>query len=202
MNCDSKYIKDIQSRSKARFIFGVLARIKNYLMNRYAVEVARKKGAKIGYSVSIPLDLARVANSNLNIGNHTSIQSSKLDLRAPITIGDYVIIGSNVEIITCSHDIDSPDWEFKPYGITIENFVWIATDILILPSCKKIGYGAVVGSGSVLPKNVETMNVISGNPAVCIRKRKEVHYNLCVESLLGNDLKTYIEVRNKRYKCQ
>jgi acetyltransferase-like isoleucine patch superfamily enzyme len=202
MDSNSKYVKDIQIRSKIRFFLGVLARLKNYLKNKYAVSVARRRGAIVGESVSMPLALAKKANSNLKIGNNTSIQTSKFDLRATINIGSYVIIGSGTEIITCSHNVDSPDWEFKSYGITIEDYVWVATNVLILPSCTKIEYGAVVGSGSVLAKNVETMNIVSGNTAVFIRKRKEVHYNLCVEGLLGNDLSFFIKVRNKNgYKC-
>lgn len=61
------------------------------------------------------------------------------------------------------------------------------TKILILPSCRKIGYGAVIGSGSVVVKNVEPMSVVSGNPAKEFKKRKCVHTDLVVESLLGGD---------------
>lgn len=52
----------------------------------------------------MPLSLARCANSNLTIGNHVSIQTDKIDLRAPVTIGSHVIIGSETEIITNSHN--------------------------------------------------------------------------------------------------
>ena len=41
----------------------------------------------------MPIELARKANKNLKIGNHVSIQTSKIDTRSPVTIGDYVIIG-------------------------------------------------------------------------------------------------------------
>jgi len=195
MDRNSKYVKDVQGRSRKRFLLGALARVNRYLKNRYAVNIARKNGAKIGEYVSMPLALAKKANANLTVGNHTSIQTDKLDLRAAITLGNYVIIGSNVEIITCSHNVDSPDWEFKAYGIDVEDYVWIATNILVLPSCRKIEKGAVVGSGSVVSKNIEAMNIVAGNPAVFLRQRKQVHYNLCVESLLGNDLKTYLNIR-------
>lgn len=197
MTLDAKYITDIQSRTPKRFWLGVLARVKNYCKNRYAVYIARKKGAIIGECVSLPLALAKRANSNLKVGSHTSIQTELLDMRAPVTIGNNVIIGSGVNIITASHNIDSPEWEYKSYGIVIDDFVWIATNVLVLPSCRHIGYGAVIAGGAVLPYNVSNMNVMTGNPAIVLRKRKEVHYNLCVESLLGNDLMTYLKVRKK-----
>jgi acetyltransferase-like isoleucine patch superfamily enzyme len=195
MNGESKYVKNIQSRGKLKFILGAFARLKRFYINKYIIYIAKKNGATVGEMVTMPLSLAKMANDNLKIGNHSSIQTSKLDLRAPVNIGNHVIIGSHVEILTCSHDVDSPDWEFKPYGISIEDFVWIATNSFILPSCTKIERGAIIGGGSVVAKNVETMDIMSGNPATMIRKRKEVHYNLCVEGLLGNDFKTYLNVR-------
>ena len=106
-------------------------------------------------------------------------------------IGNHVIIGSGVEIITCSHNVDSIDWEHKSYGIEIEDYCWIATNVLVLPSCRKIGYGAVCAAGSVMVKNVESMAIMTGNPARLLRKRTTVHSDLCVESMLGNDFVAY-----------
>lgn len=161
------------------------------------MRIARKRGAVIGEEVVMPLSLARKANSNLTIGSHTSIQTDNIDLRSPVTIGSHVIIGSRTEIITTSHNIDSPEWEHKYYGITIEDYAWIPTAVMILPSCRRIGYGAVIGSGSVVVKNVDEMSVVSGSPAVEFKKRKCVHSNLVVESLLGGDYRTYKKARGK-----
>ncbi len=147
----------------------------------------------------MPLSLARKANSNLTIGNHVSIQTDKIDTRNKVIIGNNVIIGSGTEIITTSHNIDSLDWEHKGYGIEIEDYAWLPTNVLVLPSCRKIGYGAVVSSGSVVVKDVEPMSVVSGNPAKEFRKRKCVHSDLIVESLLGGDYEVYKNIwKNKR----
>ena len=101
---------------------------------------------------------------------------------------------------TTSHYIDSPDWEHKYYGITIEDYVWIPTNVLVLPSCRHIGRGAVVGSGSVVVRDVEAMSVVSGSPAKEFKKRKCVHSSLVVESLLGGDYRIYKETRRRRKK--
>ena len=163
-----------------------------------ARRIVRKRGAIIGEGVIMPLSLAKRANSNLIVGNHTSIQTDKLDLRSPIQIGNHVIIGSGTEILTTSHNIDSSDWEHKHYGIMIEDYAWIPTNILILPSCRKIGYGAMVNSGSVVVKAVEAMSVVGGNPAKEFKKRKCVHSDLIVESLLGGDYQIYKKTRRQR----
>lgn len=42
------------------------------------------------------------------------------------------------------------------------------------------------------------MSVVGGNPAKEFKKRKCVHSNLIVESLLGGDYQIYKEIRRKR----
>lgn len=191
----TNYEKDIKGRSTFRYILGLMARWKQHFKYDKAVRIARKKGATIGENVVMPLSLAKAANSNLKIGDHVSIQTDKIDLRNPVTIGNHVIIGSETEIITTSHNIDSEEWEHKHYGLTIEDYVWIPTRVMILPSCRKIQYGGVISSGSVVVKDVESMSVVGGNPAKEFKKRKCVHKNLVVESLLGGDYYTYKKTR-------
>ena len=137
----TNYEKDIKERSTFRYILGLLVRWKQHFKYDKAVRIARKKGATIGENVVMPLSLAKAANSNLKIGDHVSIQTDKIDLRNPVTIGNHVIIGSETEIITTSHNIDSEEWEHKHYGLTIEDYVWIPTRVMILPSCRKIEMG-------------------------------------------------------------
>lgn len=194
----TNYEKDIKGRSTFRYILGLIVRWKQHFKYDKAVRIARKKGATIGENVVMPLSLAKAANSNLKIGDHVSIQTDKIDLRNPVTIGNHVIIGSETEIITTSHNIDSEEWEHKHYGITIEDYVWIPTRVMILPSCRKIQYGGVISSGSVVVKDVESMSVVGGNPAKEFKKRKCVHKNLVVESLLGGDYYTYKKIRKSK----
>ena len=187
----TKYQNNIQERTKLRYLKGLAARYISHLRNQYIVRVARKNGAIVGECVTMPYKLAKNANANLVIGNHTSIQSDRIDLRTRIQIGNHVIIGADVEIIQCSHDLDSMDWEQKTYGLVIEDYCWLATRAFVLPSCRKIEYGAVCAAGSVVVKNVNHMEIVTGNPAKLLRIRKIVHKNLCVESLLGNDYLAY-----------
>ncbi len=90
--------------------------------------------------------------------------------RGGITIGDDVFIGPKVNLITINHDPD-PDNRSATYGrrIVIEDKVWIGINSTILPGVH-IGYGAIVGAGSVVTKDVEPMTVVAGNPARFIKK--------------------------------
>lgn len=194
----TQYQNDIRNRSYWHYLKGLLIRWWTNLKYARARRIARRRGATIGEAVVMPLSLARMANANLVVGNHVCIQTDRLDLRNPIHIGNLVIIGHETEIITTSHYIDSPNFEHKNYGITIEDYVWIPTRILVLPSCRHIGRGAVVSSGSVVVRDVEAMSVVGGNPATEIKRRKQVHTDLVVESLLGGDFAAYREARNNQ----
>jgi acetyltransferase-like isoleucine patch superfamily enzyme len=197
MNNDlpESYRKAIQSRTTWHYFKGWLIRGWTNLKYALARGIARRNGATIGEAVVLPLSLARKANKNLIVGSHVCIQTDKLDLRNPIHIGSYVIIGADVEILTTSHNIDSSSFEQKDYGITIDDYVWIPSKVLILPSCRQIELGAVVSAGSVVVQDVETMSVVGGNPAKEFKKRRTLHKDLVVESLLGGDFKVYWEAR-------
>lgn len=89
--------------------------------------------------------------------------------RGGITIGNDVFIGPKVNLITINHDPD-PDNRSATYGcpIIIEDKVWIGINSTILPGVR-IGYGAIVGAGSVVTKDVPAMTIVAGNPARIIK---------------------------------
>ena len=91
----TEYEKDIKSRSQLHYLLGLAIRWKQHFKYAKAVRIARKRGATIGEGVIMPIELALKANKNLIIGNHVSIQTSKIDTRASVRIGDNVIIGAN-----------------------------------------------------------------------------------------------------------
>ena len=188
----------VQDRNLLQYIRGLWSRYFSYIKYQHNIRIARRRGAIIGDGVIMPKSFALKCNSNVRIGSHVSIQTDLIDTRSPLTIGNNVIIGSGTQIITVSHNIDSPEWEAKYYGIQIDDYVWLPTNVLILPSCRKIGYGAVVGSGSVVVRDVDEMTIVSGNPAKELRKRKCVHSQLIVERLLHGDYLQYKETYKKR----
>lgn len=194
------YEHSIRSRGFARYWLGFFARLLSWLEIQRKLRKMRKAGAKIGSHIGIGSNIVPPASRNLKIGDHVSIHTDRIDVRAPLSIGNYVILGDSASIITCSHDIDNPEWVFKPYGLVIEDYVWIATRAMILPSCRKIGRGAVIGAGAVVVKDVPPMAVVSGNPAQIIRYRRCVHNMLKPENLLGGGLPDYLSIRFFRDK--
>lgn len=55
--------------------------------------------------------------------------------------------------------------------LTIGNDVWIGQYAVILPSCKNIGNGAVIGAGAIVTKDVPPYAIVAGNPARIIKYR-------------------------------
>jgi acetyltransferase-like isoleucine patch superfamily enzyme len=87
-----------------------------------------------------------------------------------VTIGDLVMIGPNVNIITAGHPLPPSKrrayLEAKP--IVIGNNVWIATAATILGGVT-IGDNSVIGAGSVVTKDVPANSFAAGVPAKVIR---------------------------------
>ena len=80
------YERNVQDRSRLRYLLGLIIRWKQNFKYARARRIARKRGASIGEGVIMPLELAKKVNSNLSVGSHTSIQTGKLDMRSPMQI--------------------------------------------------------------------------------------------------------------------
>lgn len=134
------------------------------------------------------------------LGNNTYI-SRNVDIRKPcnIIIGDNCVvnksvlldgrggilkIANNVDIAqecmiwTLTHDINSPIHSTKSNNTTIEDHVWLCTRSIVLPGVI-IHKGAVIGAGSVVHKDIDSLSVVSGNPCRFIKQRdNQLEYNL------------------------
>jgi acetyltransferase-like isoleucine patch superfamily enzyme len=87
-----------------------------------------------------------------------------------LDIGDDVMIGPNVNIITTSHPLDPSTRRTATIGkpIVIERNVWIAAGATVIGGVT-IGENAVVAAGSVVTGTVPPNVLVAGNPARVIR---------------------------------
>ncbi len=88
-----------------------------------------------------------------------------------IDIGDDVLIGPNVSLITAGHPL-APSR--RRAGITaapidVGRNVWIGAAAVILQGVT-IGEGAVVGAGSVVSRDVPPATLVAGAPARVVRQ--------------------------------
>lgn len=91
---------------------------------------------------------------------------------APITIGEDVLLGPNVQLLTPSHPLEAAarreKWE-TGLPITIEDNVWLGGGVIVVPGVT-IGKDTVVGAGSVVTKDLPAGVLAVGNPARVIRR--------------------------------
>lgn len=88
-----------------------------------------------------------------------------------LLIGEDVDIGPWTHIWTLQHDQNDSNHGTKGGGVTIEDHVWIASRVTILPGVT-IGRGAVVACGSLVTKDVPAESIVAGVPAKVIGQRE------------------------------
>lgn len=108
----------------------------------------------------------------LTIGARTFINYNftALDV-APITIGDDVQIGPNVQLLTPTHPLEPGPRRDKLEAarpIVIGNNVWIGGGAMVLPGVS-VGENSVIGAGAVVTRDVPANVVVVGNPARVVK---------------------------------
>lgn len=115
--------------------------------------------------------------SKLSIGNYSGL-GLNCRIHGPVAIGDYVMMGPDVLIVTRNHRFDRVDVPMALQGssearsVIIGDDVWIGARSVILPGVR-IGNGAVIGACSVVTKDIPAYAIVGGNPARIIRFRSE-----------------------------
>ncbi|MCI9264091.1 MAG: sugar O-acetyltransferase [Oscillospiraceae bacterium] len=111
--------------------------------------------------------------SNIHIGDHFFANYGCVILDpGEVTIGDHVFLAPRVSIYTATHPIDAgvrnSELEYaKP--VRIGSSVWIGGNSVINPGVT-IGDNVVVGSGSVVTKDLPSGVIAAGNPCRVLRK--------------------------------
>lgn len=91
-----------------------------------------------------------------------------------LDIGDDVMIGPNVSLITAGHPLEPLQRRAATIGkpILIERNVWIAAGATVIGGVT-VGENSVVAAGSVVTRNVAPNTLVGGNPARVIRSIRD-----------------------------
>lgn len=116
---------------------------------------------------------------DIYVGNGVGFSSNVVVRNTKLIIGDNVMIGENTIFQGGGHKFDRLDIPIGEQGrkytdktnLEISGDVWIGIRVIILPGCKKIGKGAIIGAGSVVTKDVPDFAIVGGNPARVIKYR-------------------------------
>lgn len=148
-------------------------------INRLTFNEADKVRALFGELIEQPVDetfllippLYATGGPNIRIGRNVFInQNCTIYDLGGIEIGDDVMIGPNVSLITSGHPIEPSR---RRDGVTaarirIERNVWIAANVTIIGGVT-VGENSVAAAGSVVTKDVPMNTLVGGNPARVLR---------------------------------
>jgi len=142
---------------------------------------------------------------DIDIGMYSYGCFDQWRMPGPIRIGRYCSFANTVRSAPINHPLDAltthPALYEKKFGVVdaditwdgpliVEDDVWVAHNVVILPSCKFIGRGAVIGAGAILTKNVDRYAVMVGNPARKIRDRFDPEMAAAIEATRWWELDT------------
>jgi acetyltransferase-like isoleucine patch superfamily enzyme len=121
---------------------------------------------------------------------HVGMQSygcfDRWRMRGPMQVGRYCSIANTVRSALDNHPFEAmtthPALYEKKFGVvasdrqwdghlSISDDVWIGHNVVLLPGCKTIGRGAIIGAGAIVTRSVEPYAIIAGNPARKLRMR-------------------------------
>lgn len=125
-----------------------------------------------GDAVFLALNVTLMGAGEIRIGARSVVNPDCiLDGRGGLSISHDVDIGTHTHVWSLEHDPNDPDHDTRGEPVTIEDHVWIASRVTILPGVT-IGRGAVVAAGSTVTKDVPAMAIVAGTPAKPVGERQ------------------------------
>lgn len=152
--------------------------------NRFVVSKMKCASlGSVGSNVRIGIGSQAIHWHNICVKDNVSIGRNNLFLcsRAKICIGDHVMFGPNVTVITGRHRTDLvgrymitvTDAEKRPEDdqeVVFKGDNWVGANATILQGVT-IGRGAVIAAGAVVTKDVPDYAIVGGVPAKLIKYR-------------------------------
>lgn len=128
-------------------------------------------GHKVGEHFRLVPPFYTDCGRNIRVGARVFInQNCTFYALADIVIGDDVMIGPNVSLITSEHPVAPSQRRAYLLGkpIVVERGVWIAAGATVIGGVT-IGENSVVAAGSVVTRDVPANTLVAGNPARVLR---------------------------------
>jgi acetyltransferase-like isoleucine patch superfamily enzyme len=147
-------------------------------------DLLKEMFGSVGANVSVGNPFICDYGQNIHIGDNVSVNMNCTFVDCnKITVGNRVLIASNVQIYTAAHPVElnerlTPGWTadsgayfWRTFAlpVTIGDDCWIGGGVIIVPGVT-IGRGSVVGAGSVVTKDIPENSLAVGNPCRVVRK--------------------------------
>lgn len=152
------------------------------LWRRRKVRLLKEMMETCGERVKIPHNIS-LHGTHMQIGNDVTLGEDCLFMcaGAPIMIGDHVMLGPRVTMITGDHRTDLvgkymtevTERDKLPENdqpITLQGDNWIGANATILKGVT-VGKGAVIAAGALVCSDVPEYSIVGGVPAKVIKRR-------------------------------
>ncbi|WP_131536258.1 acyltransferase [Pedobacter nototheniae] len=156
------------------YIFNVfLTKIPVNFIRMFFVRLYIRVGNNTFVSMNVRLLNLQLKRDQIQIGENCIINPGVLldGREGRIIIKNNVDISRDSYIYTAQHDPHSDFHEIKFGDVIIEDYVWVASRVIILPNVT-LGRGCVVACGSVVTKDTLANTIVGGIPAKKIGERK------------------------------
>lgn len=166
-----------------RLIYKVRGKLATLSHRLFLEPIIKGSFAACGKSVRISHHCSFSGIENISVGDHSSLGASTriLTTRAKVTIGNYVMFGPAVTIISGDHCTDVIGKYMKEItdaekrlendrDVVIEDDVWVGAGAIILKGVT-VGRGSVVAAGSLVTRDVPPYAIVGGVPTKVIKMR-------------------------------
>ncbi|MDO9153176.1 MAG: acyltransferase [Paludibacter sp.] len=153
------------------------------IFGKFSNWVRRKLCEKLFASVGKKLVVENNAyfgnGKNFHVGYEAALGANFKSIQRDVKIGNHLMMAEDVFFIGGGHNYESIDVPMghqanKPKTqLVIDDDVWIGTRAMILPGCKHIGRGVIIGAGAVVTKDVPDYAIVGGNPAKILKFRNQ-----------------------------
>lgn len=181
-----RMLDNILSQVRSFYLFGATKKIRFGRNVRLSGEIKLMNNIYIGNNsdlrgkieisdnVFIHENVLIRSNSFISVGEGTTINRNACIL-SKVRIGRKCSIAPNVVIIGSNHIFSDPNVDIKDQGIdsigiTIEDDVWLSSNVTVLDGVQ-IGKGSIIAAGAVVNKNVPPFTVMGGIPAKLLKNR-------------------------------
>jgi acetyltransferase-like isoleucine patch superfamily enzyme len=139
-------------------------------------------GARIADTASIGPGVTMRQPYNVTVGAGTKLGGRvRLEAFGEITIGRNVLM-NDADLYSTQHDVNHPRFAPQRRFVRVGDYAWLPHKIIVLPGVT-IGSYAVVGTGSVVSRDVPDYGVAVGNPARVVKERARIRYTYVPSSV-------------------
>ena len=177
MSSKRVYVDTISSQDKLRRLVWRICFLSlfyptpNSGFNRWRIFLLRIFGASIGKNCKVSSTSRIWAPWNLSMKDWVCLaELSEIYNVDVVYLENHATVSQRATLCSASHRIDSLSRPLITSPIRLEAHSWVCAEAFIGPGVN-VGEGSVVGARAVVFKDVNSWDVVVGNPAQVIRKR-------------------------------